>query len=482
MGRFRFWGFVIIFSSTLTAQTFPGPVPGMEFVEMHRDTFEYRRIEKDDGLTVISGDSMWVRTYQIMTTEVTQEMWQTVMDLDVSGYLDSAGVIGIGLQYPMCMVSLYDCIAFAESLSAMDTLYLYRVPIDRYWTYAAAAGTYTPYFWGEDTLEVMNSYCWHAVNSGDSLHPVATRAPNSFGIHDMFGNVWEWTTVYGGAELQDPETGEASVGQVLRGGSAYSPAGICGRDNWIPTDSSAAYSDVGFRLIRKALFNETEDDQESRIHHEVNLDSIRSLQWDDRYALFLEPMLAVGSISHDFNDDDIEQFGYDVKNGCEQDAAYIRLGFGRQFGAIGAYGYGEAGYIGPGCLMDNHGPWILPEVLLSMNLLGGGMELRFWEVRARLGYGIYTGTAEIDADTSGAYPGESWNTDIEDGSGISYAIGLIFPASKRWSGGIEWSQHFIDLKLGQSGTGVPPSEHRAEQSEIRIFMNYRLPFYFSDIF
>jgi len=451
----------------------------MEFVEIERDTFEYGRLE-EAGMAVKTGDSLWVRTYQMMTTEVTQGMWETVMGVRVSSYLDSAGVNGIGPEYPMCMVSLYDCIAFAESLSAMDTLYLYRVPIDRYWIYAACPGTYLPYSWGEDTLDVMEAHCWFAANSGDSLHPVATREPNSLGIHDMFGNVWEWTTVSEGVEFQDTETGETAVGQVMRGGSGYSTAGVCRTDVWITADSGAAYTDAGFRLIRRARFQGTgEDEEDSRAAYERLLESHH---WDQRFSLFAEPMLAVGGISHDFNDDDIEQFGYDVKGGCEQDAAYLRLGFGKQFGGFGAYGYGEVGHLGPGSLIDNHGPWILPEVLLRMNLLGGGIELRYRGVRARLGYGVYSGTAEIDEDTTGHYSPGSWTTDIEDGSGFSYAIGYIAPFSEHWSAGLEWSQHFIDLRLAESGTGVAPSEHSARQSEVRFFANYRLPFHFSDIF
>ena len=479
MGRFGWLGFLLaVCPSFINALTIPGPVPGMEFVEIEPDTFEYGRVE-EGGIAAKTGDSVWVRSYQMMTTEVTRGMWETVMGVDVSGFPDSSVVIGTGSDHPMTMVSLHDCMAFAESLSAMDTLHLYRVPIDRYWTYAACPGTYAPYSWGEDTLDVMDAHCWYAANSGDSLHPVASRTPNSLGIHDMFGSVWEWTTVAEGVEFQDTETGETVVGQVMRGGSVYAPAGLCRMDIWIPADSGAAYSDVGFRLIRRARSEEPEEDEDTRAAYERLLESHH---WDNRFSLFAEPMLAVGGISHDFDDDDIQQFGYDVKGGCEQDAAYLRLGFGKQFGGFGAYAYGEAGHLGPGSLIDNHGPWILPEVLLRMNLLGGGIELRFRGVRARLGYGLYTGTAEIDEDTTGHYSPGSWTTDIEDGTGISYAIGYIAPFSEHWSAGLEWSQHFIDLRLAESGTGVPPSDHSARQSEVRFFANYRLPFNFSDIF
>ncbi len=196
----------------------------------------------------------------------------------------------------------------------------------------------------------------------------------------------------------------------------------------------------------------------------------------DRFALFIEPALAVGGISHDFPDDDIEQFGYDVKGGCEQDAIYLRLGLGRHFGRFAAFAYGETGLISPGVLFDNHGPYILPEVLLRMNELSYGLELRYAPARIRLGLGNYGGTAEIDEDTLGSVPTGSWETDIEDGHGFHYAAGVCGPVSRSFSLGLEWSQHFVRLRLAESGTGAEPTEHEATVSQVRFFGFYELPF------
>lgn len=464
---------VLCSPAATAAQVLQGPVQGMEFVELPGGPFEYGRIEDVFGNVISPGDSVSLRSFQIMTTEVTQSMWEMVMGEDVALYLDSAGVEGIGPEYPMCMVSLEDCRAFANSLNDIDSLFSYRLLPDRYWTYACATGTYTPYPWGDDTLGVMAAYCWYSMNSGDSLHPAGSLAANLWSLHDMCGNVYEWTTLSGGVEFEDPETGETVRGQIIRGGSAYSKTYQCRMEYWIPVDTTAMYTDVGFRVARLPRATEL---IEIEIPQSVILDSLLR---EDRFAVFIEPMLAVGGISHDFDEDDIQQFGYDVKSGCEQDCAYLRIGLGKHFSRFGAFIYGETGHLGPGVLLDNHGPWILPEVLLRMNMFGGGLELRYFPVRLRLGYGSYTGEAEIDFDydtTQTSSPTGSWTTDIVDGRGISYGIGLHIPVSETVAAGVEWSQHFIDLKLEESGTGVEPSDHKARQSEVRFFVNFQLPF------
>lgn len=112
----------------------------------------------------------------------------------------------------------------------------YRLPTEAEWEYACRAGTVTDYYWG-NTMD--DSYCWYYDNSHLIPHNAGEKKPNSFGLYDMSGNVWEWCINCSPDEFHC----------VIRGGGFLENADKC--RSWdrrlLPVTRSI---DTGFRMVR----------------------------------------------------------------------------------------------------------------------------------------------------------------------------------------------------------------------------------------
>ena len=139
------------------------------------------------------------------------------------GYSPSDDGLGRGRR-PVNHVSWDDAKAYVAWLSRR-TGQAYRLPSESEWEYAARAGTATAYSWG-DAIGVNLANCRGCGSrwDGDRTAPVGSFAANPWGLHDMHGNIWEWTEdcwndSYAGA----PSDGSAWLSgtcaeRVLRGG------------------------------------------------------------------------------------------------------------------------------------------------------------------------------------------------------------------------------------------------------------------------
>ncbi|CAA7613196.1 SUMF1/EgtB/PvdO family nonheme iron enzyme [Magnetospirillum sp. UT-4] len=141
---------------------------------------------------------------------------------------------------PMTDVTAAEAEAYAAWLSRR-TGKRYRLPTEAEWEFAAKAGTTTAYPWGE-AMEPGRAVCQRCDPRFDHRPaPVATMAPNPWGLHDMNGNVWEWT-----AECWEP----ACRNRVVRGGSWYFVPFQSRSVARAPQDAKSWSYDVGFRVVR----------------------------------------------------------------------------------------------------------------------------------------------------------------------------------------------------------------------------------------
>ena len=134
----------------------------------------------------------------------------------------------------------------------------YRLPSEAEWEYAARAGTDTPFFWGND-IRADRANCLED-SCGDgyaNTAPVGSFPANSWGLHDMHGNVHEWVqdcwngNTYEGA----PTDGSAWVegvceSRMIRGGAWSSSPSNLRSANRIRNARDDRRSSLGFRVVR----------------------------------------------------------------------------------------------------------------------------------------------------------------------------------------------------------------------------------------
>ena len=229
--------------------------------------------------------------YRIGETEVTQELWQKVMENNpsyFSGYPESGEEQE---KRPVENINWYHAIVFCNKLSKkcglepcytvtvsgtpvdFDTLIFndiptsdnddwnktvcnwtkngFRLPTEAEWEWAAMGGTDNKWAGTNNESELKN-YAWYNVNSLFKTHQAAKKNANGYSLCDMSGNVVEWCwnrykdeTPEGGKDPIGPDSGQA---RVVRGGGLISDANSAGCSYRLKFEPNNNNQYIGLRL------------------------------------------------------------------------------------------------------------------------------------------------------------------------------------------------------------------------------------------
>ena len=219
------------------------------------------------------------RDFRMGKYEVTQAQWEAVMGDNPSEFK--------GADHPVENVSWDDCQAFLEKLNAHPAArasgLVFRLPTEEEWELACRAGSTNDFCRLADGTEIteatLGRVAWYDENLSTrprwlarflafaerlvdrvrevdwsetlSHKPVGRKEPNAWGLHDLHGNVWEWTETADGGN------------RVGRGGSWFNSAWFCESSDRYGFSPSYRGSNLGFRLCASGRADTEETHAES---------------------------------------------------------------------------------------------------------------------------------------------------------------------------------------------------------------------------
>lgn len=194
------------------------------------------------------------RSFALGVYEVTIAEWNACVDAGSCRYRPKPS--DEPDRTPVSNISWDDAQEYLRWLS-QETGLKYRLPTEAEWEYAAGAGSTRRYSWGDDAGQNRaNCKDCGSAWSGQSIAPVGSFAPNALGLHDMHGNLWEWTAdCWNTSYKSAPTDGSAwlkgdCIARVIRGGAWSLGADYMRTSRRSKYDRDVRYRLNGLRVVK----------------------------------------------------------------------------------------------------------------------------------------------------------------------------------------------------------------------------------------
>lgn len=253
---------------TKEIKVFQSGVTSIEF-EINGVPFSLLPVKADstfslDGSTYLAQRDVYLDSYFISETEITNEQWHAVVGSLPYDTENSKPNFPVVVNWN----DIYEI--FLPKLNAVID-YDFRLPTENEWEVAARGGKkdQSGIYAGSIYIDEV---AWHWGNSEGRKHNVALKAPNELGLYDMSGNVSEWCSDWYAqwtednkppAEANNPTGPESGTEKVIRGGDFSADRFEYDRNscrvttrNYLPPDINTPdflfdgyYHHTGFRLV-----------------------------------------------------------------------------------------------------------------------------------------------------------------------------------------------------------------------------------------
>lgn len=164
-------------------------------------------------------------------TEVTQAAYQRVTGKNPSNFK--------GASLPVEQVSWTEASAYCRTIGG-------RLPTEAEWEYAARGGK------DQSRYGDVAQIAWYQANAKGTTHPVGQKQANGYGLHDMLGNVVEWTNDWHTAapkETADPAGPPSGEFKVLHGGGWFDDARLMRASYRSRIEVEDRDYNIGFRCV-----------------------------------------------------------------------------------------------------------------------------------------------------------------------------------------------------------------------------------------